>query len=293
MSKKQPITLSTNEEYLLDLFIGRFRYSNCPDTINPEWFERCFALDGFSTVSLAPNGDLVNVSSTYCGVSPYGSLPTTTITANPALGSWTRTIGKDCVIGYNHTLPHPTLPIIQKYAKQLDEIDVNIIVNLNNIKTSRIFSATDSSEVIKISDMIRRISNGEPAILITGDIFREITGDNRPVTYSDTVDYMVGEFIIDRQNIISRYLTEIGVDSNLITKRERMISSEIGQLAHESEHIRTDYIRNRTEYVNRINAMFNTNITVEWSCDYNVSSIFDRDNQAADTENIQRVTQDQ
>lgn len=264
MSKKQPITLSTNEEYLLDLFIGRFRYSNCPDTINPEWFERCFALDGFSTVSLAPNGDLVNVSSTYCGVSPYGSLPTTTITANPALGSWTRTIGKDCVIGYNHTLPHPTLPIIKKYAKQLDGIDIDISVNINAIKTSRIFEVTTETERLKLLNMYKDIDRGEPAIRITSDLMSIF--ENSKIQ-NDNVDVLLNDLVIARQNIISRYLTEIGIRSNLINKKERLTDGEIDVASHEADHVRVDYIRNRSEYVNRINNMFNTNITVEWQHD--------------------------
>lgn len=262
MSKKKlPIELSTNEEYLLDLFIGRFRYSNCPDTINPEWFERCFALDGFSTVSRAPNGDIVNVSSTYCGVSPYGSLPTTTITANPVLGSWTRTIDKDCVIGYNHTLPHPTLPIIKKYAKQLDGIDIDISVNINTIKTSRIFEVSTESERIKILNMYNAIDRGEPAIRITSDLMSIF--ENSKVQ-NDNVDVLLNDLVIARQNIISRYLTEIGIRSNLINKKERLTEGEIDVASHEADHVREDYIHNRTEYVNRINAMFNTNITVEW-----------------------------
>lgn len=262
MSKKKlPIELSTNEEYLLDLFIGRFRYSNCPDTINSEWFERCFALDGFSTVSRAPNGDIVNVSSSYCGVSPYGSLPTTTITANPVLGAWTRTIDKDCVIGYNHTLPHPTLPIIKKYAKQLDGIDIDISVNINAIKTSRIFEVSTESERIKLLNMYNAIDRGEPAIRITSDLMSIL--ENSKVQ-NDNVDVLLNDLVIARQNIISRYLTEIGIRSNLINKKERLTEGEIDVASHEADHVREDYIHNRTEYVNRINAMFNTNITVEW-----------------------------
>lgn len=265
MSKKDKNgVLSTNEEYLLDLFIGRFRYSNCPDTINPEWFERCFALDGFSTVSLAPNGDLVNVSSTYSGVSPYGSLPTTTITANPVLGSWTCTIGKDCVIGYNHTLPHPTLPIIKKYANQLDGIDIDISVNINAIKTSRIFEVTTETERLKLLNMYKDIDRGEPAIRITSDLMSIF--ENSKIQ-NDNVDVLLNDLVIARQNIISRYLTEIGIRSNLINKKERLTDGEIDVASHEADHVREDYIRNRSEYVNRINNMFNTNITVEWQHD--------------------------
>lgn len=265
MSKKDKIvTLSTNEDYLLDLFIGRFRYSNCPDTINPEWFERCFALDGFSTVSYAPNGELVNVSSTYCGVSPYGPLPTTTITANPVLGSWTRTIGKDCVIGYNHTLPHPTLPIIKKYAKQLDGIDIDISVNINAIKTSRIFEVSTESERIKLLNMCNAIDRGEPAIRITSDLMSIF--ENSKVQ-NDNVDVLLNDLVIARQNIISRYLTEIGIRSNLINKKERLTDGEIDVASHEADHVREDYIRNRRDYVNRINDMFGTDITVEWQHD--------------------------
>lgn len=262
MSKKQPITiLSTNEEYLLDLFIGRFKYSNCPPTINPEWFERSFALDGFSTVSKAPSGELVNVSSTITGVSAYGTLPTRTITANPVLGSWTCTIGKDCVVGYNHTLPEPTLPIIKKYAAQLDGIDIDISVNINNLKTSRIFEVTSEAERVKLLSMHKAIDRGEPAIRVTSDLMSIF--DNSKVQNID-IDFLLTDLIIARQNVISRYLTEIGIRSNLINKKERLTEGEIDVASHEADHVREDYIRNRTDYISRVNAMFGTSIQVDW-----------------------------
>lgn len=259
--------MNYNKQYLINLYCGRFKYSGHESTaINPDMFEQSFLNLGFSAVSESPQGLINNVRATLSGVSPY-NMPTTLIVANPVLGDWTRVIGNDCVVGYDN-IDSPTSaalsPFIERLnqtAAQLDEIDIDISVNLQNLKTAKIYNVNSEGEREKINQMLRRVDNGQPAIRVTNDLM-SIVNNNQ--VYTADINFLVNDYIIARQNIISRYLTEIGIRSNLLTKKERLTDGEIDVASHEADHNREFYYSRRKHFIEEVNKMFGTALTVDW-----------------------------
>lgn len=259
--------MSYNKQYLINLYCGRFRYDNLTGTnINPDMIEQSFLQYGFSAVSQSPTGQIVNVRSTLSGVDAY-NMPTTLIVANPVLGNWECTIGADCVVGYDNTdtdtgaAIRPFIERLNQTVKQLDDIDIDISVNLQNLKTAKIYNVSSEADKIKIINMLHKVDSGIPAIRVTDDLM-SIIKDNQ--VYTDNIDFLVTDYIIARQNIISRYLTEIGISSNILSKKERLTEGEIDVASHEADHNREFYYNRRKNYIDRVNAMFGTNITVDW-----------------------------
>lgn len=260
--------MNYNKQYLTNLYCGRFKYSGYENTdINPDMFEQSFLNFGFSAVSTSPNGAINNVRATLSGVDPY-NMPTTLVVANPVLGNWECIIGTDCVVGYDNT-DSPTSAAISPFvgrlnqtAERLDDIDIDIAVNLQNMKTAKIYNVNHETEKIKIQQMLHNVDNGRPAVLVTDDIM-SLLNQNR--IYSADVNFLVNDYIIARQNIISRYLTEIGIRSNILTKKERLTSGEIDVASHEADHNRDFYLKRRKDFITKINEMFGTTLSVEWA----------------------------
>lgn len=260
--------MNYNKQYLTNLYCGRFKYSGYENTdINSDMFEQSFLNFGFSAVSTSPNGAINNVRATLSGIDPY-NMPTTLVVANPVLGNWECIIGTDSVVGYdNADSPSsaaltPFIGRLNQTADQLDNIDIDIAVNLQNMKTAKIYNVNHESEKIKIQQMLHNVDNGRPAVLVTDDIM-SLLNQNR--IYSADVNFLVNDYIIARQNIISRYLTEIGIRSNILTKKERLTSGEIDVASHEADHNRDFYLKRRKDFITKINEMFGTTLAVEWA----------------------------
>lgn len=259
--------MNYNKQYLTNLYCGRFRYSGYEITdINPDMFEQAFLKYGFAAVSASPNGSINNVRATLSGANPY-NMPTKVIVANSVLGNWERTIGTDCIVCYdNADSPSVALtPFVERLnqtADQLDNIDIDIVVNLQNMKTAKIYNVNHESEKLKIQQMLRNVDNGKPAVLVTDDIM-SLLNQNR--IYSADVDFLVNDYIIARQNIISRYLTEIGIRSNILTKKERLTEGEIDVASHEADHNRDFFLKRRKDFIDKVNTMFGTSLAVEWT----------------------------
>lgn len=259
--------MNYNKQYLINLYCGRFRYTGFETTgINPDMFEQSFLKFGFSAVSASPQGIINNVRSTLSGINLY-NMPTTLIVANHVLGSWERIIGADCVVCYDNTdsptsaALTPFVERLEQTADQLDEIDIDISVNLQNMKTAKIYNVNSEGEREKIIQMVRRVDRGDPAVRITNDLM-SIVNNNQ--VYTSDINFLVNDYIIARQNIISRYLTEIGIRSNILTKKERLTEGEIDVASHEADHNREFYYNRRKKYIDEVNKMFGTSITVEW-----------------------------
>lgn len=256
-----------NKQYLTNLYCGRFKYNGLENTnINADFFEQSFLNFGFSAVSRSPQGFINNVRSTLSGINAY-NMPTEIIIANPEWGNWNRVINIDCVVGYDNTdnftsgAVVPFITRLNQTAALLDEIDTDMSVNLQNMKTAIIYNVSSEAERNKVIQMIKRVDRGEPAIKVTDDLMAII---NNNQIYSQNVPFLINDYVIARQNIISRYLTEIGIRSNILTKKERLTEGEIDVASHEADHNREFYYSRRADYVDSINKMFGTSISVDW-----------------------------
>lgn len=266
--------------YMLDRTARMFEYKGLPDTIPDYMLELYLQTRGFVCIAEAETLHEQyrldkSKSGIYCF---YGALggppdiylrPTLFIVANPALKqSYNFTIGKDCEIIKNDTRGIGLMPMFVRYAQQMAENDISIRSAQINSRQRTIISTQTDREHEAAEDYINQLEAGELAILAE-DAFLEgvkITsaGSAAPNTIIQLIEL--------QQYLKASWFNEIGLNTNFNMKREYLSAEEIAANTDVLLPLVDDMLYCREKAVERINAMFGTNITVAKSSSWDNKS---------------------
>lgn len=122
--------------------------------------------------------------------------------------------------------------IIDRYAKQLSEIDPAINMSIINAKYSKVWGARNKAGATFLKKVFDRIQQGEPGIVFETSTLLPID----KVTKEDVVvdlspkdvksSYVGTELLKDRDTILNQFDTEIGIPTLPYQKKERMVTDE-------------------------------------------------------------------
>lgn len=251
---------STTFHYYVDTLFRKaqsiYKFNNIPEEWDYDYMVSTLLGQGFIAITDTPLG----VLPLRCGVSGINVFnhPTTIIIANPVIGNLERKIDEDAVLvklQYNY---QPIMPIIYKYASMLAECDSSISVNLMNSKVAFIGLCTSKNQANSMKAMYDMIARGEPAVFVKGD---QINGDQ--ILYNHVKEnFIAGEVQILKRKIMSEFLTEIGVNNANTDKRERLTDNEVEANDSEIQLNAGYWLDNIREGIEKANAMYNLNITV-------------------------------
>lgn len=208
-----------NETLLLQLF-GKFEYSGLPEEWIPlrQWLMMETFIGGHYCITDTDIG-VVPLRCGYFGINAW-NYPTKCNISNPILGTFDRTIGKDCAFVYMKPGFGGFTDRISMFSYLLAECDSSISVNLINSKATAIGEAEDKTQSAEIKKMYDDIASGVP-ITIT----RKNTGANfwfmKP-----RENYIAGDIHDLKDSIRSEWLSLWDIN-NVDDKRERMITSEV------------------------------------------------------------------
>ena len=205
---------------LLRQVMGRFEFTGWPEEWDLDYAMEHLFLDGFFCITDTEAGILP----LHCGVTGQNVFdrPFEVIVANHVLGSFRRTIGKDCALvrlQYNYA---GIWDLLQRYATLLSMCDSSQAVNLMNAKAAFFAFAESKAQAETMKKMYDSLSSGEPAVFIKGD------PTMRDSFYFNNVrQNFVGLEIEDLKNrLMDEFLTEIGIRNANTEKRERLVTYE-------------------------------------------------------------------
>lgn len=191
--------------------------------------------------------------------------PTTCVIANAVLGSFERTIGKDCALVHLQFNYGNVWPIINRYAAMLSMCDSAISVNLMNTKTAAIFGAQSKAEAESFKLMFDQISRGNPAVFITEDLAQRLA--DRMLLNQVKQQYVANDVEDLKQRIMDDFLSDIGINNANTDKRERLNTYEVVSNTQEVRSGAEHWLTNINEGFDVANRLYGLNLRMvrkEW-----------------------------
>ena len=185
---------------------------------------------GYAGIAKDTEGKLRGLNCVAIGMDPY-MFPKNLGFHNHALGDYDRTVNETCVFMPCNKYCEPIISKICKYAEQLANIDLTLDVNVQNIRTTKVFIANNDGEGQQIRRMMEDVENGLPATLIKSSLRDSIIGSkgNSLPAYTFSEQYFADKMIQDVRSKIAEFLNMFGVDSSGANqlKGERNLVDEV------------------------------------------------------------------
>lgn len=257
LDKAKNISLANEITY--NKTMAMFKYHNLPGTIPCYELENLLQKNGFACVAQV-EGSLYAFDGGLGGEPDVYYRPTICTVANPAL-KLTRDfeIDKDCVIVKNDSNMVGLSHTIAKYNTLLAENEITMLIALINSRMNIIFSGADSATKASAEQYLNMIVQGKLGV-ISDNAFLE----SLKIQIGSTTRNNVFEDLIRLNQYLKAGLNNaIGLNSNSAMKKERLITAEIDVNNTALYPLIDDMLECRRTAIEKINAMFETDITVE------------------------------
>lgn len=242
---------------LFNLCNSCFEWENLPDTIDQRYLEKVLCTDGqIAFFRDEVVGDIVMKFVCESPLDIYNN--PRTVRAYSHTGYSRVMENTEYVPIYNNLSRTPSILDIEWYAKKLAEIERTIEINANAQKTPFLLIA-DQNNRLSIENAFQQYTGNSPMLIINkGFDIESIKVMNLEAPY------VCGSLQDLKHQILNEALTTLGIDNSNTDKRERLIATEVITNLGNVEANRYARLSSRREAVDRINAMFGTNINVEF-----------------------------
>lgn len=247
-----------------------FEYEGLPESIPQKELERLLQTTGNAFVTKV-DGVLYALSGGKGGEPDVYGRATLYTVANPALQlNKTYDIRKDGVLIENDTNGESLLPLIGRYAVLYTDglISLNTASVLTRI--TMLISASDDKTKQNADEFLKKIQDGEFSIIGENAFFKGVNMQTAPTTNSVYITQLI-ELI---QYYKASMYNELGLNANYNMKRERLNLGEVSMNVDVLLPYVDNMLKERQNAVEKINAMFDTEISVKLSSSWGL----ERDN---------------
>ena len=277
--------------YCSNRALAVFKYDGLPDTIPQTALEKFNIMRGF-TIWAKVNGELYVFEGGLGGEPDVYGFPTIATVANPALKfSGNFTIGEDCVIMPNDAMYMGLLPLFNRYCSLINENDITMLLADVNKRAQFIISATDDNTADSANLFLKKLFNGEQATITDNAIMSGLQ-----VNPATTANIAIMDLVEYQQYLRAGLYNEIGLNSNFNMKREKLTATEVEMNSGNLYPLVDDMLNQRRIALEKINAMFGTEITVEFASAWTMRATEtgeaepDVENPVEDVDNVSRET---
>lgn len=254
---------------VMSCFIIRDRGNGKSLTINWEYFKMNLLLDGQICITDF-NDNLYACIGNRGGEPNEYYLPTIFTIANPILGSKQVKIGKDGVVFYNTDVDKFSYTgnneifsgglydLISQTATLLADNIISINCAQINSRITTFFTAESDSQAIAGEGILKKMYAGKPYQILRSDLIEKLNVN--PVNTSATGN--ITELVELHNYIIANFFQSIGVKSNNVMKRERLINSEIDS---QNDYLKVSLLEILTSWqkgFDELNEIYGTDISV-------------------------------
>lgn len=260
-----------------------FEYEGLPESIPQKELERLLQTTGNAFVT-SVDGVLYALSGGKGGEPDVYGRATLYTVANPALKlNKTYDIQKDGVLIENDSNGESLLPLIGRYA--VLHTDGLISLNTASILTriTMLISASDDKTKQSADEFLSKIENGEFSIIGENAFFKGVNMQAAPTTNSVYITQLI-ELI---QYYKASMYNELGLNANYNMKRERLNLGEVSMNVDVLLPYVDNMLKERQNAVEKINAMFDTEISVKLASSWGL----ERDNYNALAADLETATE--
>lgn len=239
-----------------------FDFKNYPDYWDIDYFKNILFSDGFIGV-VEYNGGPWALKCGFSGINPYNN-PTEIMIANPVLGNFNRTIGKDGELIYFNRVDGMYIglePLVKRYALLLSQCDGSINATLMNSRVRHVFEGTNDAEVQTYKKMYDEVSQGKPAVFLKKGKTDLRESSFNFLNVKNT--YIGNDIMLTKRSIMNEFLTEIGINNRNTDKRERLTTDEVAVNDSETAANVVLWLDTMKRCIEKVNKLFGTSITVE------------------------------
>lgn len=247
---------------LTELSVSMFEWKNLPPTVDARYLE----LHLFETGSMVYFDDDV-IGNLCLDCLPSGRLD---VYGNPVLrraysgyNNYQKLLKEsNSVIIWNNYLHTNSILEVKMFARRLYNLDRIIDVNANAQKTPVLIQGTEQQR-LTLKNLYKEFDGNSPFIF--GDKNLDL---NSLKCLQTGAPYVCDKLYNLKQMYWNEALTYLGINNTGAQKRERMLSIESTQAQGGTISSRYSRLQSRREAVEKINAMFGTNIEVNYREDF-------------------------
>ena len=247
--------------YMLNRVQSMFSYEGLPDTIPQKMLELYIMINGHSVV-------IDHKDSLYVCFGGWGGepneyyIPTKYIVANPYLDLFkTYTINEDCVLVHNDSMYYGLVPMFRRYATMLAENDITMSMVDVNSRITAIIEASDDKTRVSAEKFLDDIYAGKQGVVGSQAFFEGLHtqpyGEHNYQRLTDLIEY--------HQYMKASWFNELGLNANYNMKREAITSNESQLNDDQLLPLIDDMMKCRQEFIERINNMYGTDITISYA----------------------------
>jgi hypothetical protein len=247
---------------LTELSVSMFEWKNLPPTVDARYLE----LHLFETGSMVYFNDEV-IGNLCLDCLPSGRLD---VYGNPVLrraysgyNNYQKLLKEsNSVIIWNNYLHTNSVLDVKMFAKRLYNLDRIIDVNANAQKTPILIQGTEQQR-LTLKNLYKEFDGNSPFIF--GDKNLDL---NSLKCLQTGAPYVCDKLYNLKQMYWNEALTYLGINNTGAQKRERMLAIESSQAQGGTISSRYSRLQSRRDAVEKINAMFGTNIEVNYREDF-------------------------
>lgn len=247
---------------LTELAISMFEWQNLPPTVDPRYIE----------LHLFQNGSMVYFNDDVVGNLCLDCLPNGNfdVYGNPvnrraysSYNNYQRDLNEDnSIIIWNNYLRTNSITDIKMFSKRLYLLDRIIDVNANAQKTPVLIQGTEKQR-LTLLNLYKEYDGNSPFIF--GDKNLDL---NALKCLNTGAPYVADKIYQLKTQIWNEALTYLGISNISIQKKERLITDEVTRNQGGTIASRYSRLQARRDAVEKINAMFGTNISVDYREDF-------------------------
>lgn len=245
--------------YMLNRTRRIFKWDNLPVTIPERMLETYLQTNG-NVCFYRYNGNLYVFTGGLGGKPDEYYRPTLYNISNPALDlTVNATINKDCIVMPNDSFYMGLLPLMSRYTTMLCENELSMYLNIIQSRMISLICADDDRTEKSAKVYIDKIIKGEIDVISNSQFFEGL----KTQPYTQSAVHSLTDLIEMEQYLKASFFNELGINANYNMKRESL-NSEESQLNHDALFpLIDDMLENRKLYIEKVNDMFGTSITVD------------------------------
>lgn len=264
---KKELDDNVNLAVLTNILVSMFEYKNLPDTLE-DWQIETQLISTGSCGVCEINGGLYTGVGGYCG-NVVNFVPDSYLITNVGVGEKQGKVGVDFAVGWNNSLAMPDLRLMQ-IASVLTEIDVSERCNVIFSRFLRIPLVRDSKEKVAIENAVNSIIKGKFETVMSDNVLEKMintgSAENKFLDLVDVKEVDKLQYLNQyRDNVMKRFFMEYGQGMQTTSKLAQQTTDEIHGTDAVSMILTLDRLKRRKKFVEDINKLFGTNITVEFS----------------------------
>ena len=259
-------------DFILKLLYRVILFDNVPETVSETFFKLilytqgkvCF-LDG--ELIGESSSQLLSLNCSRADTPDVYYIPRKVLVTNPRLKKqYNITPGEQCEIVYLSETDKYNLSeingglfnLIERTATMLADNDISINIAQKNTRLVNLVSGDTQNTVDSIKAAIAKMYEGDPTIVVKSSLIDKLQGI--PILQNTSNNNLI-ELIQTQQYIIAHFYESIGLMTHDQMKRERLITAEINDNLNLALFNIDDMLESIQEGLQRVNAMFGTNIT--------------------------------